>query len=198
MSSYIPPLARLIDEFAKLPGIGRKSAARLAFHVLHMSEQEAKGFASAIVTAKQSIKYCSICKNLTDTEPCAICNSERRDKSVICVVESPKDVIAIEKTREYKGLYHVLHGAISPIDNIGPEDIYIKELLSRITPEVKEVIAATNLTVEGEATAIYISRLLSPLGVRVTRIANGIPVGGDLEYADELTLSRALDGRHEI
>ncbi len=198
MSSYIPPLARLIDEFARLPGIGRKSAARLAFYVLHMSEQEAKNFASAIVTAKQSIKHCSICKNLTDCDPCRICSDTRRDRSVICVVENPKDVIAIEKTREYKGLYHVLHGAISPIDNIGPDDIYIKELLSRITPDVKEVIAATNLTVEGEATAIYISRLLSPLGVRVTRIANGIPVGGDLEYADELTLSRALDGRHEI
>ncbi len=198
MSSYIPPLARLIDEFAKLPGVGRKSAARLAFHVLHMSEQEAKTFASAIVAAKQTIKYCPVCKNLTDSDPCAICADSRRDRSIICVVENPKDVIAIEKTHEFKGLYHVLHGAISPIDNIGPDDIYIKELLARMTPEVKEVIAATNLTVEGEATALYISRLLTPLGVKVTRIANGIPVGGDLEYADELTLTRALDRRHEI
>lgn len=198
MSAYIPPLARLIDEFAKLPGIGRKSAARLAFHILRMSNAEAEGFASAVVNAKRSIKYCPICKNLTDSEPCAVCTDSRRDRSVICVVENPKDVIAIEKTREYKGLYHVLHGVISPIDNIGPEDIYVKELVNRITPEVTEVIAATGLTVEGEATALYIARLLSPLGVKVTRIANGIPVGTSLEYADGLTLSRALDGRREI
>jgi len=196
--AYIPPLARLIDEFSKLPGIGSKSAARLAFHVLKMSSDEAYNMANAIIEAKNNIKYCPICKNLTDTEPCAICSSYKRDKSVICVVESPKDVIAIEKTREFKGLYHVLHGAISPMDNIGPDDIYIKELLSRINPEVREVIAATNLTVEGEATAMYISRLLAPLGINVTRIANGIPVGGDLEYADEITLTKALDGRHPI
>ncbi len=198
MSSYIPPLARLIDEFARLPGIGRKSAARLAFHVLNMSEEEARGFASAVLTAKQAIRHCSICKNLTDRDPCAICSDERRDRSIICVVESPRDVVSIEKTREFRGLYHVLHGVISPIDNVGPDDIYIKELLARITPEVKEVIAATNLTVEGEATAMYISRLLTPLGVKVTRIESGIPVGGDLEYADELTISRAMDGRREI
>ena len=163
-----------------------------------MPEAEALEMAEAITAAKKGITYCPVCKNLTDEEPCAICRNERRDRSVICVVESPKDVIAIEKTHEFSGLYHVLHGAISPMDNIGPDDIYIKELLARVTPEVKEVIAATNLTVEGEATAMYLSRLLTPLGVTVTRIANGIPVGGDLEYADAVTLSRALDGRRPI
>ena len=195
---YIAPLSKLIDSFASLPGIGRKSAARLAFHILDMSDDDAFEIAESIVQAKKTIKYCPICKNLTDVQPCAICSGTRRDKSVICVVESPKDVLAIEKTNEYKGLYHVLQGVISPIDGIGPEDIYIKELLARITPEVKEVIAAMNLTVEGEATALYISRLLSPLNIKVSRIANGIPVGGDLEYADELTLSKALEARREI
>ncbi len=195
---YIAPLAKLIDSFASLPGIGKKSAARLAFHILNISDDEAFEIADSIVQAKKNIKYCPICKNLTDTQPCAICTGTRRDRSVICVVESPKDVLAIEKTNEYKGLYHVLHGVISPIDGIGPEDIYIKELIARITPEVKEVIAAMNLTVEGEATALYISRLLSPMNIKVSRIANGIPVGGDLEYADELTLSKALEARREI
>lgn len=196
--SYIKPLSKLIDELTALPGIGGKSAARLAFHILKMPKEKAYSIANAITDAKEKVFCCSICKNLTDTEPCAICASEKRDRSVICVVETPKDVVAIEKTREFNGLYHVLHGAISPIDKIGPDDIFIKELVQRITPEVKEVIAATNLTIEGEATAMYISRLLSPLGVNVTRIANGIPVGGDLEYADEITLSKALDNRRKI
>ncbi len=196
--NYIPPLANLIDSFARLPGIGRKTAARLAFHILNMPEDYAKDFALAIVNAKKHIGYCETCKNLTDVSPCAICSSPKRDRSVICVVESPKDVLAIEKTGEFSGLYHVLHGAISPMDNIGPDDIYLKELVSRITPQTKEVIVATNLTVEGEATAIYISRLLSPLGVKVSRIAQGIPVGGDLEYADEITLSKSIESRREI
>lgn len=195
---YIAPLSKLIDSFASLPGIGKKSAARLAFHILNISDEDAFEIADSIVQAKKNIKYCPICKNLTDVQPCKICAGNRRDKSVICVVESPKDVLAIEKTNEFKGLYHVLHGVISPIDGIGPEDIYIKELIARITPDVKEVIAATNLTVEGEATALYISRLLSPMNIKVSRIANGIPVGGDLEYADELTLSKAIEARHEI
>ena len=196
--SYIKPLSKLIDELTALPGIGSKSAARLAFHILKMPKEKAYAIANAITNDKEKVFCCSICKNLTDTEPCAICSSEKRDRSVICVVETPKDVVAIEKTQEFNGLYHVLHGAISPIDKIGPDDIFIKELVQRITPEVKEVIAATNLTIEGEATAMYISRLLSPLGVNVTRIANGIPVGGDLEYADEITLSKALDNRRKI
>lgn len=196
--NHIPPLSDLIDAFARLPGIGSKTAARLAFHILKMPDSYAKAFADALINAKKNIKYCECCKNLTDVSPCAICSGYKRDRSVICVVESPKDVLAIEKTGEYTGLYHVLHGVISPMDNVGPDDIYVKELVSRITPEVKEVIAATNLTVEGEATAIYISRLLTPLGVKVTRIAQGIPVGGDLEYADEITLSKSLEARREI
>lgn len=198
MSGYIPPLARLIDEFAKMPGVGKRSAARMAFYVLKMSEKEAGNLASAILDAKKSIKYCSVCCNLTDTDPCIVCESPKRDKSTICVVENPKDVIALENTHEYKGLYHVLHGVISPMDGMGPEDIRIRELLSRINGDVKEVIVATNPTVEGEATAIYISKLLRPLGVRITRIAHGLPVGGDLEYADEITLTRAMEGRREI
>lgn len=198
MSGYIKPLAELIDEFARMPGVGKRSAARMAFHVLKMSESEVKNLAGAIVNAKTSIKYCSVCCNLTDTDPCAICESTKRDTSVICVVESAKDVIAIENTHEYKGLYHVLHGVISPMDGVGPEDIRIKELLSRINDGIKEVIVATNPTVEGEATAMYISKLLKPFGVATTRIAHGLPVGGDLEYADEVTLTRALEGRREI
>ena len=198
MSGYIPPLARLIDEFARMPGVGKRSAARMAFYVLKMSEKEAGNLASAIVDAKKSIKYCSVCCNLTDTDPCAVCDSEKRDKTTICVVENPKDVIALENTHEYKGLYHVLHGVISPMDGMGPEDIRIKELLPRIKNDVKEVIVATNPTVEGEATAIYISKLLKPFGVKITRIAHGLPVGGDLEYADEITLTRAMEGRREI
>ena len=198
MSGYIPPLARLIDEFARMPGVGKRSAARMAFHVLKMSEKEAGSLASAILDAKKNIKYCSVCCNLTDTDPCNICSSERRDGSIICVVENPRDVIALENTHEFKGLYHVLHGVISPMDGMGPEDIRIKELVPRINNNVKEVIVATNPTVEGEATAMYISKLLKPLGVKVTRIAHGLPVGGDLEYADEITLTRAMEGRREI
>ncbi|HOJ10059.1 MAG TPA: recombination mediator RecR [Clostridiales bacterium] len=199
MSYYAAPIAKLIEEFAKLPGIGQKTAQRLAFHVLNLSAEKAFNLADAIKEAKQKVKYCSKCGNLTDIDPCSICSSGHRDKSIICVVENPRDVIAMEKTREFKGLYHVLHGAISPMEGIGPEDIKIKELLLRIqTGEIKEIILATNPNIEGEATAMYIAKLLKPLGVRTTRIAHGIPVGGDLEYADEVTLARALEGRHEI
>lgn len=195
---YIAPLDRLITAFAKLPGIGRKSAARLAFYVLNQPQSTAQQLADAILQAKEQIHYCSICQNLTDEDPCAVCSSERRDKSIICVVETPRDVIAIENTKEYTGLYHVLHGAISPMDDIGPDDIKLKELVARCSAGVNEVIAATNPTVEGEATAMYMARLLKPLGIKVTRIAHGIPVGGDLEYADEITLGKAIEGRREL
>lgn len=198
MTIYPQPMARLIDEFSKLPGVGAKTAQRLAFYVLNMEYSDAKKLSEAIVEAKDNIKYCSCCGNLTDTDPCMICGNTSRDRDTVCVVQEPKDVIAMERTREFRGLYHVLHGAISPLGGVGPDDIKIKELLSRMTPEVKEVILATNPNVEGEATAMYISRLLKPLGVKVTRIAHGIPVGGDLEYADEVTLSKALEGRREI
>lgn len=192
------PVAKLIDEFSRLPGIGPKSAQRLAFHVLNADLSQAERLAEAIVNARNSIKYCSVCGNLTDADPCVICRNEGRDKDIICVVQEPRDVIAMERTREFKGHYHVLHGAISPLGGVGPDDIRIKELLARMTPEVKEVIIATNPNVEGEATAMYIARLFKPLGIRVTRIAHGIPVGGDIEYADEVTLSKALEGRREI
>lgn len=195
---YIPPLAKLIDQFAKLPGIGRKTAVRLAFHVLRLSNQEAQEFAQAILNAKEQISYCKICKNLTDEDPCAICSDPKRSHHTICVVESPKDVISLEKTKEYNGLYHVLHGVISPMDGVGPEELYIKDLIARIDESVQEVIVATNPTVEGEATAVYLARLIKPLGVRVTRIAYGIPVGGDLEYADDITLAKAMEGRREL
>ena len=196
MEHYVPPLARLIDAFERLPGIGRKTAQRLAFFVLGQPPQYAADFAAAITGAKQSIRYCGECQNLTDAEICPICLGAGRDRSVICVVEDPRDVVAFERTREYHGLYHVLHGVISPMDNVGPEDIKLKELLERIHKGgVEEVIMATNPDVEGEATAMYVAKLLTPLDVRVTRIANGIPVGGDLEYADEMTLLRALEGR---
>jgi recombination protein RecR len=198
LTIYPQPMARLIDEFSKLPGVGAKTAQRLAFYVLNMEFNDAKRLSEAIVEAKINIKYCSSCGNLTDTDPCMICGNTSRDRDTICVVQDPRDVIAMEKTREFRGLYHVLHGAISPLGGVGPDDIRIKELLSRMTPEVKEVILATNPNVEGEATAMYISRILKPLGVKVTRIAHGIPVGGDLEYADEVTLSKALEGRREI
>jgi recombination protein RecR len=191
-------MARLVEEFSKLPGIGSKSAQRLAFYVLNMDFSDVKRLSEAIVDAKNNIKYCSSCGNLTDNDPCMICSNTSRDENTICVVQEPKDVIAMEKTREYRGLYHVLHGAISPLGGVGPDDIKIKELLSRMNPDVKEVILATNPNVEGEATAMYISRLLKPLGIKVTRIAHGIPVGGDLEYADEVTLTKALEGRREI
>lgn len=199
MDYYVAPLARLIEQFEKLPGIGHKTARRLAFYILDSSEDEAADFADAVVSAKKLVKYCEICQNMTDADVCSICKSDRRNPSIICVMESPKDVISLEKTREYNGYYHVLHGAISPMDDIGPEDIRIAELLKRLGDDtVKEVIMATNPNIEGEATAMYISRLIKPLGIKVTRIAHGIPVGGDLEYADEVTLSKAIEGRREI
>lgn len=198
MDVFSAPIANLIEEFEKLPGIGHKTASRLAFYILNEPEKVAKDFANAIITAKEKIHFCGICGNLTDTELCQICKNEKRDKAVICVVSDVKDLIAMEKTHDFKGLYHILHGAISPINGIGPEDIKIKELMSRLDESVKEVILATNLNVEGEATAMYISRLIKPLGIKVTRIAHGIPVGGDLEYTDEVTLTMALEGRREI
>lgn len=199
MDYYVAPLARLIEQFEKLPGIGHKTARRLAFYILDSSLNEAEDFADTILTAKRLVKYCSICQNMTDTDICSVCDDNRRDNSVICVMESPRDVISLEKTREYNGLYHVLHGAISPMDDIGPDDIRISELLKRLNDSnVKEIIMATNPNIEGEATAMYISRLIKPLGIKVTRIAHGVPVGGDLEYADEVTLSRAIQGRREM
>ncbi len=195
---YPDSLQSLIDEFNKLPGIGNKSAVRLAFHVMNMPKDKVEKFVNAINRAKTSVHLCEKCQNLTDKALCDICSSQNRDKSVICVMESPKDVTALEKTREYKGLYHVLHGVISPMDGVGPEDIKIKELITRLNSDVREVIMATNPTVEGEATAMYIARLLKPMGISVTRIAHGIPVGGDIEYADEITLARAMEGRREI
>lgn len=198
MSIYAKPLDRLIDELSRLPGIGPKTAQRLAFHILKMPKARVESLADSINQAKNTMSYCSICGNFTDTDPCSICSSQYRDKSVIMVVEDPKDVAAMEKTRDYKGLYHVLHGAISPLEGIGPDDIKIKELLPRIRDDVKEVIIATNPNVEGEATSMYIAKLLKTLGVKVTRIAYGIPMGGDLEYADEVTLTKALEGRREM
>lgn len=199
MSHFAAPIGRLIDEFSKLPGIGRKSAQRLAFHVLHMGESEVAGLAQAIIEAKSKTKYCSECGNITDVDPCTFCSNEKRNKSVICVVEDPRDVIAMERTKEFSGLYHVLHGVISPMEGIGPEDIKLKELLIRLqNNDIEEIIIATNPTIEGEATAMYISKLVKPSGIKVTRIAHGIPVGGDLEYADEVTLSKALEGRREL
>lgn len=199
MSYYAAPVAKLIEEFEKLPGIGRKTAQRLAFHVLNLSQDRVFNLANAIREAKVKTKYCKVCNNLTDVDPCSICSSPKRDPASICVVEDPKDVVAMERTREFKGLYHVLHGVISPMEGIGPDDIKIKELLLRIREgNIKEVIVATNPNIEGEATAMYISKLLKPLGIKTTRIAHGIPVGGDLEYADEVTLAKALEGRREI
>ena len=197
---YFPAaLQDLADQFARLPGIGGKTAQRLAFHILNMSEADAKKFTDSITDARASIKKCSVCCNLTDGEVCHICTSATRDKSTICVVEDPRDVIAIERTHEFNGMYHVLHGVISPMNDINPEDICIKELLLRLGDDtVKEVIMATNPTVEGEATSMYISRLIKPLGVNVSRLAYGVPVGADLEYADEFTLIRALEGRKEL
>ena len=199
MDNNIPSLERLIDKFASLPGIGRKTAARLAYHVLAMKKEDADEFSAAINDAHERVHRCPICHNLTDSENCKICENVERDRSVICVVESPRDVSAFEKTREYKGLYHVLHGLISPMDGIGPEQLFIKDLVKRAAvDEIEEIIMATNPTVEGESTAIYISRLIKPLGKKTTRIAYGMPVGGNLEYADEITLYRALQGRNEI
>ena len=199
MAYNLAPLQNLIDQFERMPGIGHKTAQRMAFYVLGLTKDEANGFAKAITDAHTKIRQCRICCDLVDDELCPICKSETRDKSVICVVEDPRDVAAIERTHEYNGTYHVLHGAISPMDNIGPDQIKIKELLARLNDgTVDEVIMATNTTVEGEATAMYISRLLKPMGITVSRLAYGVPVGADLEYADEVTLSRALEGRSVI
>lgn len=196
---YPEPISKLIDSFMKLPGIGPKTAVRLAFFVLSMKEDTVLDFAKALVNAKRNLTYCSNCGHITDQDPCYICEDERRDKTLICVVQDPKDVIAMEKMKEYNGLYHVLHGAISPMEGIGPEDIKIPELLKRLQDDtVQEIILATNPNIEGEATAMYISRLLKPTGIKMTRIAHGLPVGGDLEYADEVTLSKALEGRREL
>lgn len=196
---HVPPLERLVDKFESLPGIGHKSAQRIAYHVLNMNKEDAIAFSKAITDAHESIHYCSICCNLTDSDLCPVCRSDNRDKSIICVVEDPRDVFALERTNEFNATYHVLHGAISPLGGVGPDQLRIKELLKRVqSADVQEVIMATNPTVEGEATAMYISRLLKPLGIRVTRLAYGIPVGGDLEYADEVTLSRAIEGRQEL
>ena len=191
------PVARLIEEFNKLPGIGPKTAQRLTFYLLRMPAEEARGLAEAIVEVKERIGFCSTCFNITESDPCWVCRGAR-DRSMICVVEEPLDVLALERTGYYKGLYHVLHGAISPMEGIGPEELRIRELLGRLGEGVQEVILATNPNLEGEATAMYLTKLLTPLGAKVTRLARGLPVGGDLEYADEVTLTRALEGRREL
>lgn len=199
MDYYVSPLQNLIDEFKRLPGIGNKTAQRLAYFVLNLPDEKAFRFADTIVEAKKKITYCRICQNFSDSEVCSVCANPARDSSVICVVENPRDVIQMEKTNEFKGVYHILHGAISPMDNVGPDDIRIKELMTRITGgEIREVIMATNPNLEGETTAMYISKLVKPFGVKVTRIAHGVPVGGELEFADEITLARALQGRIEL
>jgi len=199
MSEYSPSIEKLIESFEKLPSIGHKTAQRLAFYMLDLPDTEVLEFTNSIIQAKNNLKFCSICYNIADSDPCHICSSAKRDKSTICVVEDVRDVIAMERTHEYKGVYHVLHGTISPMNGIGPNDIKIKELLTRLLPgEVNEVILATNPRVEGEATSMYISKLIKPLGIKVTRIARGIPVGGDLEYTDEVTLTQALENRNEI
>ena len=204
MLEYSEPVTKLIDEFKRLPGIGQKSAQRLAFHVLRMTAEEVERFAEAMNEVKRRIVMCAVCNNLTDVDPCRFCSSTSRDRSVVCVVEEPYNLVAVEKTRSYNGLYHVLHGSLSPIRGLGPEDLRLANLLPRLRPEnndgveVREVILATNPNTEGEATASYISRLLKPLGVRVTRIAMGMPVGSDLEYVDEVTMDKALTNRHEI
>lgn len=198
MEVYPVSIEKLIEEFAKLPSIGKKSAQRLTLHILNLPKDEVEEFANALVKARGTIKYCSVCGNFTDTDPCAICSNPNREKDIICVVEQPKDIMTMEKVKEFNGLYHVLHGTISPMQGRGPQDIRIRELVARMSGDVKEVIVATNPTIEGEATAMYISKILKPLDVKVTRIAAGIPVGGDLEYADEVTLSKALEGRTVI
>ena len=199
MSMYSPSIEKLIQSFEKLPSIGNKTAARLAFYILNASEEETNDFISSIVNAKKNLKYCSKCYNISDTDPCPICSNPKRDQSEICVVEDVRDIVAMEKTHEFRGVYHVLHGSISPMNGVGPDDIKIKELLARLMDgQVKEVILATDPRVEGEATAMYLSKLIKPLGIEVTRIAHGIPVGGDLEYTDEITLTKALEGRREI
>jgi recombination protein RecR len=196
---HVAPLAKLVEQFRRLPGIGPKSATRLAYYVLEMEKSRVQALVQAIVEAKDKIGYCSVCYNFTDTDPCKICQAQSRDNTVICVVEEPRAVAAIERSRDYRGLYHVLHGALSPLDGIGPEDIRIKELLQRLqTGNIREVIMATDPDVEGEATAMYLARLLKPLGVKATRIAHGLPVGGDIEYVDEVTLAKAVENRREL
>lgn len=199
MSDYAEPIARLIDELCKLPGIGSKSAQRLAYSILRRSREDAERLSSAILEVKDKIRYCSRCNNFSDRDPCSYCTNPGRSSEVICVVEEPNDILAVERTREFHGQYHVLHGVLSPINGIGPEDLRLKNLLERLREGgVREIIVATNPNVEGEATAIYIARLLKPVGVKVTRIALGVPVGSDLEYADEVTMSKALEHRHEL
>ena len=199
MSIYTPALQKLIDELGKLPGVGPKSAQRIAFHLIKIPEQEALSLANAIQQAKQKVRFCETCFNMSDEVICEICSDSQRDSSLVCVVEEPRDIVALERTREYKGLYHVLQGAINPIDGIGPEQLKIRELLERLKGDtVVEVILCTNPNIEGEATAMYLAKLIEPLGIQVSRIASGLPVGGDLEYADELTLGRALEGRRNI
>ncbi|HEX8746117.1 MAG TPA: recombination mediator RecR [Pyrinomonadaceae bacterium] len=204
MLEYAEPVTKLIDEFKRLPGVGNKSAQRLAFHVLRMPEADVERFIEALQEVKRRIIFCTICNNLTDVDPCRFCSSTNRDRSMICIVEEPYNLVAIEKTRSYRGLYHVLHGSLSPIRGLGPDDLHLANLLPRFRPEnndgveVHEVILATNPNTEGEATANYISRLIKPLGIRVTRIAMGMPVGSDLEYVDEVTMDKALVNRHEI
>jgi len=197
---YPEAISRLIESFTKLPGIGPKTAVRLAFHVLDMEEDDVLMFGKALVSAKRDIAYCSVCGNITDQDPCYVCTDKHRNRTIVCVVQDSRDVIAMEKMRDYQGLYHVLHGAISPMEGIGPEDINVSSLLTRLQAdeEITEIILATNPNIEGEATAMYLSRLLKPTGIRITRIAHGLPVGGDLEYADEVTLSRAMEGRREL
>ena len=199
MSYYSPSIEKLVEAFEKLPSIGHKTAVRLAFHMLDLNQEDTNDFINSIINAKANLKYCNSCYNISDTDPCPICASPKRDNSVICVVEDVRDIMAMERTHEFKGVYHVLHGTISPMNGIGPEDIKIKELLNRIGQnDIKEIIIATNPRVEGEATAIYLSKIIKPIGIKVTRIAHGIPVGGDLEYTDEITLSKALEGRREL
>ena len=199
MRQYPKPLEILINELSKLPGIGGKTAQRLAFHILSLDEREVNQLAGALTNAKQQMKYCSVCGNLTDTDPCRICSDPARRQDVICVVESPRDVMAMERIREFNGLYHVLHGVISPMEGVGPEDVNLKSLITRLqASDVKELIVATNPNIEGEATAMFIARLIKPAGIKVSRIAHGIPVGGDLEYADEVTLLKSLEGRRQL
>ena len=198
MALFSESLTKLIEEFEKLPGIGHKNAQRLAFFILDGTKEQAKELADAITTARNNLKFCQVCQNISDKDTCDICGNTARDHSTICVVQDPRDVAAMERSREFKGVYHVLHGAISPLNGVGPDDIKMRELVLRITDDIKEVIIATNPNIEGEATAMYISKLVKPFGVKVTRIAHGIPVGGDLEYTDEVTLARALQGRREF
>jgi len=200
MEVYVPePISKLIEGFMRLPGIGPKTAQRLAFFVLKMEEEDVMDLAKALVRAKRDLRFCAVCNNISDREMCSICSDKHRDRSTICVVQDPRDVMAMERTREYNGLYHVLHGAISPMEGIGPDELKIPELLKRLEDEtVQELILATNPNIEGEATAMYLAKLVKPFGLRVTRIAHGLPVGGDLEYADEVTLTKALEGRREL